>query len=164
MPACFSKYKFTEKLTNFCEDDPAWLLSVAVAATGLSQTWSHVAAAAGESYTCGGTVCPFGGLLLIYVHLFSFLHLVGLTCDSFLYEKNGGPPSVWMHLFNDTRQDFSKLIFWISGRITFFPRSRNSKCFSEAMNVISIKLQKVLCRLKSNSVILRKYGSQEKLE
>ena len=67
MPACFSKYKFTEKLTNFGEDDPAWLLSVAVAATGLSQTWSHVAAAAGESYTCGGTVCPFGGLLLIYV-------------------------------------------------------------------------------------------------
>ena len=107
MPACFSKYKFTEKLTNFGEDDPAWLLSVAVAATGLSQTWSHVAAAAGESYTCGGTVCPLSGLLLIYLHLFSFSHSVGRTCDIFYTRKMWGPLSFWMYLFDDTRQDFS---------------------------------------------------------
>ena len=80
----------TDSWNNFCEDDPAWLLSVAVAATGSSQTWSHVAAAAGESYTCGRTVCPFHGLLLIYLHLFSFLHSFGRTCDIFLYEKNVG--------------------------------------------------------------------------
>ena len=80
----------TDSWNNFCEDDPAWLLSVAVAATGSSQTWSHVAAAAGESYTCGPTVCPHSGLLLIYLHLFSFLHPVGLTCNIFLYEKNMG--------------------------------------------------------------------------
>ena len=69
----------TDSWNNFCEDDPTWLLSVAVAATGSSQTWSHVVAAAGESYTCGRTVCPFGGLFLTYLHF--YFHFCILLVD-----------------------------------------------------------------------------------